>query len=105
MDAQIKQTLENDIKSKPVFVYIKGTPDSPQCGFSYNTINIVKSLGVEYGSRDVLADERYRQGIKELTSWPTIPQIFINGEFIGGNDILTALYQSGELQQKLGLKK
>ena len=105
MDAQIKETLENEIKSKKVFVYMKGTPDAPQCGFSYNTINIVRSLGVDYGSRNVLADERYRQGIKELTSWPTIPQVFVNGEFIGGNDILTEMYQSGELHAKLGLAK
>jgi monothiol glutaredoxin len=105
MDTQTKQTIENDIKSKKVFVYMKGTPDAPQCGFSYNTINIVKSLGVDYGTRDILADEKYRQGIKELTNWPTIPQVFVNGEFIGGNDILVEMYQSGELHKMLGIAK
>ena len=102
MDPKLKETLENDIKQNKVFIYMKGTPDFPQCGFSFNTVNIFRNLGVEFKTRDVLADPAVRAGIKELSNWPTIPQVFINGEFVGGNDITQELFTNGELAKMVG---
>ena len=89
-------SLINDNK---IMVFMKGTKLMPQCGFSNNVVQILNTLGVPYETVDVLADPEVRQGIKEFSSWPTIPQVYINGEFLGGSDILIELYQKGELQQ------
>jgi monothiol glutaredoxin len=87
------------VKDNKVLVFMKGTKLMPQCGFSNNVVQILNVLGVPYETVDVLADPDIRQGIKEFSNWPTIPQVYINGEFLGGSDILIELYQSGELQQ------
>lgn len=94
--AQIKEI----ITSHPVVLFMKGTPQFPQCGFSGNAVNILRASGVEkLRTVNVLEDPAIRQGIKEFANWPTIPQLYINGEFIGGSDIITEMYQSGELQK------
>lgn len=99
--ADTKTKIEEQIKSKPVFMYMKGNPDFPQCGFSAQTVQVLKHAGVseeELGHFDVLTDPEIRQGIKDFTQWPTIPQVFVRGKFIGGCDIVTEMYQKGELQ-------
>jgi len=87
------------VKQNKIMVFMKGTKLMPQCGFSNNVVQIINTLGVPYETVDVLADPEIRQAIKEYSSWPTIPQVYINGEFLGGSDILIELYQKGELQQ------
>lgn len=91
--------IEELVKQHKVMVFMKGNKLMPQCGFSNNVVQILNVLGVPYETIDVLADPEIRQGIKEYSSWPTIPQVYINGEFVGGSDILIELYQKGELQQ------
>ena len=99
----MKEQVHQLVTSNPVVLYMKGTPQFPQCGFSANAANILKACGVtEYLSVNVLADPEIRQGIKEYSNWPTIPQLYINGEFVGGSDIMTDMYQKGELQKLLG---
>lgn len=94
------ELIEQQINSNPVVLYMKGTPQAPQCGFSANAIKILNACGVhDFFSVDVLADPEIRQGIKEYSNWPTIPQLYVNGEFVGGSDIMTEMYQSGELQK------
>lgn len=96
------ELIEQQINSHPVVLFMKGTPQLPQCGFSANAVKILNACGVQdFFSVDVLADPELRQGIKEYSSWPTIPQLYINGEFIGGSDIMTEMYQSGELLKLL----
>ena len=98
MDNQTK--IKEIVTSHPVVIFMKGNAQFPQCGFSGNAINILRSSGVEnLHTVNVLEDEGIRQGIKEFANWPTIPQLYINGEFIGGSDIMTEMYQSGELQK------
>ena len=98
MDNQTK--IKEIVTSHPVVLFMKGNAQFPQCGFSCNAINILRSSGVEnLHTVNVLEDEGIRQGIKEFANWPTIPQLYINGEFIGGSDIMTEMYQSGELQK------
>lgn len=83
-------------------LYMKGSPDFPQCGFSANVVNILRACGVEdFASVNVLENPEIRQGIKDYAKWPTIPQLYVNGEFVGGSDILTEMYKSGELQKML----
>jgi monothiol glutaredoxin len=97
-----QELIKKQITEHPVVLYMKGTPDFPRCGFSANAVNILKACGVEnMFTVDVLSDQEIRQGIKEYANWPTIPQLYVNGEFIGGSDILTEMYQSGELQRLL----
>ncbi len=100
---QIKETVTNN----PVVLYMTGTPQFPQCGFSARAVQILKTCGVkDFKVVNVLADEALRQGIKDYANWPTIPQLYIRGEFIGGSDIMAEMYEAGELQQKLeGLAK
>ena len=96
----VEDLIEQQITAHPVVLYMKGTLEQPQCGFSANAVNILKACGVDnIFSVDVLADPEIRQGIKDYSSWPTIPQLYVNGEFIGGSDIGTEMYQSGELQK------
>src|SRR5271168_3117034 len=97
LPAQIRQEIENDIKNNKVVIFMKGTVDQPMCGFSGRAVQILQSYGVGVKGHNVLASEELRQGIKEYTDWPTIPQIFINGEFVGGADIITEMHENGEL--------
>jgi monothiol glutaredoxin len=103
MDASTKQRIEQLISTSPVFVFMKGNKLMPQCGFSNNVVQILNSLGVAFETFDVLSDMEIRQGIKEFSDWPTIPQVYVNGEFIGGSDILIEMYNSGELREKLAV--
>ena len=97
-----QELIKKQVTEHPVVLYMKGTPDFPQCGFSANVVNMLKACGVqEFFSVNVLEDPAIRQGIKEFANWPTIPQLYVNGEFVGGSDILTEMYQSGELQTLL----
>ena len=98
----VQERIKQQVTSNPVVLYMKGTPQQPQCGFSANAVRILNTLGVkEFFSVDVLQDEEIRQGIKDYANWPTIPQLYINGEFVGGSDIMAEMYQSGELQKLL----
>ncbi|KAK4319623.1 hypothetical protein Pmani_009453 [Petrolisthes manimaculis] len=96
-----KEYFDKLVTNKKVVIFMKGTPDMPRCGFSNAVVQILRMHGVDYDAHNVLADESVRQGIKEYSEWPTIPQIFINKEFIGGCDILLQLHQSGELIEEL----
>jgi monothiol glutaredoxin len=89
------------VKTNDVFLFMKGTPDFPQCGFSNQVVQILDYLGVAYQSANVLADQSLREGIKAYANWPTIPQLYVKGEFIGGADIVREMFQSGELQTHL----
>jgi monothiol glutaredoxin len=100
MDTQ--QRIKEQVESNPVVLYMKGTPQMPQCGFSAMAVQVLQACGVSsFASVNVLADPEIRQGIKEFANWPTIPQLYVNGEFVGGADILREMYQSGELQKLL----
>jgi monothiol glutaredoxin len=96
-DAQTR--IDDLVKSNKILVFMKGSKLMPMCGFSNNVVQILNSLGIPFETVDVLEDPEIRQGIKEYSNWPTIPQVYINGEFIGGSDIMIELYQKGELQQ------
>jgi monothiol glutaredoxin len=89
--------IESDVRSHPVVLYMKGTPVFPQCGFSAQVVQVLSQLGVKFQSFDVLSDDSLRQGVKEFSNWPTIPQLYVQGEFVGGCDIVREMYQSGEL--------
>ena len=97
MNPEMKKIIEEKINSATVFLFMKGTPEDPRCGFSAQVVSILQDLGIEFGSFDVLSDENIRQAIKEYANWPTIPQLYINGKFIGGCDIVRELAASGEL--------
>lgn len=99
MTPQQKERIDQLVQNHKILVFMKGSKLMPQCGFSNNVVQILNTLGVPYETVDVLADPEIRQGIKEYSNWPTIPQVYINGEFVGGSDIAIELYQSGELQQ------
>ncbi|NCO75032.1 MAG: Grx4 family monothiol glutaredoxin [Cyanobacteria bacterium] len=101
MTPELKQRLDDIVNNSQVVVFMKGTKLMPQCGFSNNVVQILNTLGVPFETVDVLSDYDIRQGIKEYSNWPTIPQVYVNGEFIGGSDILIELYQTGELQQMI----
>jgi monothiol glutaredoxin len=101
MDASLRQRIEDLIGSSPVFVFMKGTKLMPQCGFSNNVVQILNALAVPFETFDVLSDMEIRQGIKEYSEWPTIPQVYLNGEFLGGSDILIEMYNNGELCETL----
>lgn len=95
----VQELIKQQVTSHPVVLYMKGTPQFPMCGFSGNAVRILNALGVkDIFSVDVLGDPAIRQGIKDYANWPTIPQLYINGEFVGGSDIMIEMYQSGELQ-------
>ena len=96
----VEDLIEQQITTHPVVLYMKGTLEQPQCGFFANAVNILKACGCDNSfSVDVLADPEIRQGIKDYSNWPTIPQLYVNGEFIGGSEIVTEMYQSGELKK------
>ena len=97
MDEKIKKVIENHIENNDVCLFMKGTPDAPQCGFSMAVSNILKILEVNYKGVNVLEDQSIREGIKAFSDWPTIPQLYIKKEFVGGCDIVKEMYESGEL--------
>ena len=101
MDSPTKERIEALIQTSPIFVFMKGTKLMPQCGFSNNVVQILNAMGMAFETFDVLSDMEIRQGIKEFSEWPTIPQVYVKGEFIGGSDILIEMYNSGELKEKL----
>jgi monothiol glutaredoxin len=103
MTPELQQRIEQTIQSNKIVVFMKGSKLMPQCGFSNNVVQILNVLGVPYETVDILQDPEIREGIKEYSKWPTIPQIYINGEFVGGSDIAIELYQSGELQQMVAV--
>ena len=103
----IKQRIKEQVTGAPVVLYMKGTPQAPQCGFSALAVQVLNACGVQqFHSVNVLADNEIRQGIKEYANWPTIPQLYVNGEFVGGSDIMKEMYESGELHKVLeGVKQ
>ena len=101
MEQQIKDQIENEISNNEVCLFMKGTPDAPQCGFSMAVSNMLKILEVNFNGVNVLENEHVRQGIKEFSEWPTIPQLYIKKEFVGGCDIVKEMYENGELKKIL----
>ena len=101
MDEKIKNVIENHIENNDVCLFMKGTPDAPQCGFSMAVSNILKILEVNYKGVNVLEDQSIREGIKVFSDWPTIPQLYIKKEFVGGCDIIKEMYENGELKKIL----
>ena len=100
MEQQIKDQIENEISNNEVCLFMKGTPEAPQCGFSMAVSNILKLLEVNFKGVNVLESQSMRDGIKEFSDWPTIPQLYIKGEFVGGCDIVKEMYENGELKTK-----
>ena len=103
-DATVTDRIKQDIADNTVVLFMKGTPVFPQCGFSARVVQILTQMGVKFKGIDVLADPAIRQGIKEFSSWPTIPQLYVKGEFVGGCDIVSEMYENGELKQVLADK-
>jgi monothiol glutaredoxin len=104
MNNPVFDRIRDDITSNDVVLYMKGTPVFPQCGFSAAVVQVLTHVGVKFKGIDVLTDPSLRQGIKEFANWPTIPQLYVKGEFVGGCDIIREMYQSGELQELLQTK-
>jgi monothiol glutaredoxin len=100
----MREAIQEAITENEVILFMKGTPDQPMCGFSARTVAILQSLNTPFAAVDILPDPRIRQELSALSNWPTIPQLFVNGELVGGCDIVTEMYQSGELQQTLGVE-
>lgn len=92
------ERIDEMVKKNKVFLFMKGTPEFPQCGFSMRAVSILQALDVPFGTFDVLSDMEVRQGIKDYANWPTIPQLYINGEFLGGSDIMMEMWEAGELE-------
>jgi monothiol glutaredoxin len=101
----MRDAIQSAIDEHPVILFMKGNPDQPACGFSARTVAVLKSLDQPFAAVDILPDPRIREELSALSSWPTIPQLFINGELVGGCDIVMEMYESGELQQALGLEQ
>ncbi|NJN23374.1 MAG: Grx4 family monothiol glutaredoxin [Acaryochloridaceae cyanobacterium RL_2_7] len=101
MTPELQARIDDLVKNNKIIVFMKGSKLMPQCGFSNNAVQILNSFGVPFETVDVLEDYEIRQGIKEYSNWPTIPQVYVNGEFIGGSDVLIELYQNGELEPML----
>jgi monothiol glutaredoxin len=104
-DTQIRDAIQSAISENPVILFMKGVPDAPACGFSARTVAILKALDQKFAAVDVLPDPRIRQELSEISNWPTIPQLFIDGELVGGCDIVTEMFESGELAQALGIEE
>ena len=98
---ELKDQIEGLLNSSKIVLFMKGNSEMPQCGFSANTVAILKHVGVPFKTFNILNDPDIRQGLKEFSNWPTYPQLYVNGKLIGGNDIITEMYQSGELQEFL----
>ena len=105
MDQKVRETIENEINTNEICLFMKGTPDAPQCGFSMAVSNMLKILEVNFKGVNVLENQEIRDGIKEFSEWPTIPQLYIKKEFIGGCDIIKEMYDSGELKKVLEEKE
>lgn len=101
MDTPVAERIKQDISDNDVVLFMKGTPVFPQCGFSATVVQVLSHLGVKFKGIDVLQDPGLRQGIKEFSEWPTVPQLYVKGEFVGGCDIIREMFQSGELQEHL----
>jgi monothiol glutaredoxin len=104
-DTEIRDFLANAIEENPVMLFMKGTPHQPACGFSARTSGALNALGVKYAALDILPDPRIREELSGLSGWPTIPQLFVDGELIGGCDIVMEMYETGELAEKLGVEQ
>jgi monothiol glutaredoxin len=100
----MREAIQEAISENPVILFMKGNPDAPACGFSARTVAILQSMGAKFAAVDILPDPRIRQELSALSDWPTIPQLFVDGDLVGGCDIITEMYQSGELAQTLGLE-
>lgn len=99
----VQETIKKQIEDNAIILYMKGTAQFPQCGFSSKAVSILQACGAKnFATVNVLEDPEIRQGIKEFSNWPTIPQLYINGMFVGGSDIMTEMYESGELQEMIG---
>lgn len=98
---EAKQIIESDVTSNDIFLFMKGTPEAPQCGFSAQVVQVLGNHGVNYGSRNVLEEWEIREGVKSFTNWPTIPQLYVKGKFVGGCDIIMDLERKGELKSTL----
>ena len=101
---QMRDAIQSAISENPVILFMKGTPDAPACGFSARTVAALESLDQPFAAVDILPDPRIRQELSAISGWPTIPQLFVDGELVGGCDIVMEMYESGELQQVLGLE-
>ena len=101
MNQEIKDLINKELKDNDVCLFMKGTPDAPQCGFSMAVSNILKHLKVKFEGVNVLSSDELRQGIKDYTDWPTIPQLYVKGEFVGGCDIVKEMFEKGDLQKTL----
>ncbi|MHB8347854.1 MAG: Grx4 family monothiol glutaredoxin [Acidiferrobacterales bacterium] len=95
----VQERIKRQISENSIILYMKGTPQFPQCGFSGKSVQLLQACGADFASIDILVDAEIREGIKQFSNWPTIPQLYIKGQFIGGCDIMTELYQKGELQK------
>ena len=102
---EIRDFIKNAIEENSVMLFMKGTPDQPACGFSMRTAAALNALGVRYAALDILPDPRIREELSGLSNWPTIPQLFIDGELVGGCDIVLEMYESGELAERLGVEQ
>lgn len=100
----MRDAIQEAISENSVILFMKGTPNAPACGFSARTVAILQTVGAQFAAVDILPDPRIRQELSALSNWPTIPQLFFNGEFVGGCDIVTEMYESGELPETLGLE-
>ena len=105
VEQQISEEIQKAISGNEVILFMKGTPDAPRCGFSARTVAVLEALGKPFAAVDILPDPRIRQQLSELSHWPTIPQLFVNGELIGGADIVAEMYESGELAEVLGVAR
>ena len=99
-----QETIQKMVTENQVVLFMKGTPDMPQCGFSMTAVAVVRALGVDFAAFDVLSDMSVRQGIKEYSQWPTIPQLYINGKFVGGSDIIKEMWEQGQLEELVAAK-
>ena len=103
-DSPIRDAIQSAIDDNPVILFMKGTPEAPACGFSARTAGALQALGAPFAAVDILPDPRIRQELSGISQWPTIPQLFVNGELVGGADIVTEMYETGELAQVLGVQ-
>ena len=104
-ETEIREFIENAIAENRVMLFMKGTPEQPACGFSMRTSGALNALGVQYAALDILPDPRIREELSAISDWPTIPQLFVNGKLVGGCDIVTEMYETGELAELLGVEQ
>jgi monothiol glutaredoxin len=102
--SELRDAIQNAIDENPVLLFMKGTPEAPACGFSARAVGCLQGVGVPFAAVDILPDPRIRQELSALSNWPTIPQLFVNGELVGGSDIILEMYESGELAETLGVE-